>query len=150
MWQAIVLGLRGLGRLLDDDAYPAFQARVHALLAPVVAELGDPVDGEDDAAGQAARPARRRVRRPGRRRGDPGPGRRRWFDEAEASPGTVDPELVAAATSIVAATGDDADYDRLLAGYHDGDHARRSSCATSTRSPSSTPRRSCCARASWP
>ena len=48
VWQAIVLGLRGLGRLLDDDAYPAFQARVRALLAPVVADLGDPVDGEDD------------------------------------------------------------------------------------------------------
>ncbi len=52
VWQAIVLGLRGLGRLLDDDAYPAFQARVRALLAPVVADLGDPVDGEDDLRGK--------------------------------------------------------------------------------------------------
>ena len=48
VWQAIVLGLRGLGRLVDDEHYPALQARVRALLAPVVADLGDPVAGEDD------------------------------------------------------------------------------------------------------
>ena len=52
VWQAIVLALRGLGRLLDDDAYPAFQARVAALLGPVVADLGEPVDGEDDLRGK--------------------------------------------------------------------------------------------------
>jgi puromycin-sensitive aminopeptidase len=116
VWQSIVLGLRGLGRLLDDDAYPRFQARVHDLLAPVVAELGDPVEGEDDVRGKLrgllvgafavqgddkATQARARA----------------WYDQAEASPGSVDAELVAAATSIVAATGDETWYDRLLAGY---------------------------------
>ncbi len=117
VWQAIVLGLRGLGRLLDDDAYPSFQARAHALLAPVVAELGDPVDGEDDVRAKlrgllvgafaihgADEPTRQRARS--------------WFDEAEASPATVDPELVAAATAIVATIGDEATFERMLAGYH--------------------------------
>ena len=47
VWQAIVLGLRGLGRLLDDDDYPRFQARVADLV----------------------RAGRRRAGRPGRRRG---------------------------------------------------------------------------------
>ena len=116
VWQAIVLGLRGLGRLLDDDAYPRFQARVHAFLAPVVAELGDPVDGEDDRRGKlrgllagafAIQGADESMRARARD----------WYDQAEASPGSVDAELVAAATSIVAATGDEATYDRLLDGY---------------------------------
>lgn len=116
VWQAIVLGLRHLGRLLDDEAYPRFQARVHALLAPVVAELGDPEPDEDDLRGKlrgllvaafaiqgndAATQARARA----------------WYDQAEASPGSVDAELVAAATTIVAATGDEEMYERLLAGY---------------------------------
>jgi puromycin-sensitive aminopeptidase len=117
VWQAIVLGLRGLGRLLDDDAYPAFQARVHALLAPVVAELGDPVEGEDDVRGKlrgllvaafAVQGADEATRAKASA----------WFAEAERTPGSVHPELVAAATSIVANIGDEAVYDTMLAGYH--------------------------------
>ena len=68
-------------------------------------------------AGQAARPARRGVRR-GRRRRRCRP-RRGVYDQAEESSGSVDAELVAAATSIVAATGDEAMYERLLAGYRE-------------------------------
>ncbi len=116
VWQAVVSALRGLGRLLDDDAYPAFQARVAALLAPVVADLGDPAPGEDDLRGKlrgllvaalaiqgadAATQARARA----------------LFDEQDGQPGRVHPELVAAATSVVAATGDAATYERLLDGY---------------------------------
>jgi puromycin-sensitive aminopeptidase len=116
VWQAIVVGLRGLGRLLDDDAFPQFQARVAALLAPVVADLGDPTPGEhdltaklrglltttlavlgDDAATQARA--------------------RELYDRNEEVPGATDPELVAAATTIVAATGDGATYERLLDAY---------------------------------
>ena len=41
--------------------------------SPVVAELGDPVAGEDDLTRQAARPAHRHAGRPGRRRRHPGP-----------------------------------------------------------------------------
>jgi aminopeptidase N len=117
VWQAIVLGLRGLGRLLDDETYPSFQARAHALLAAAVAELGDPVEGEDDVRAKlrgllvgafaihgADEPTRERARS--------------WFAEAETSPAAVDPELVAAATAIVASTGDEETYEQMLAGYH--------------------------------
>ena len=52
VWQAILVGLRGLGRFLGDDDYPRFQARVATLLRPVVADLGDPVDGESDLTGK--------------------------------------------------------------------------------------------------
>jgi len=117
VWQAIVLGLRGLGRLLDDDAYPAFQARAHALLAPVVAELGDPVEGEDDVRGKlrgllVAAFAIQGADEATRARAT------EWFAEAERAPGSVHPELVAAATSIVATTGDEGVYETMLAGYH--------------------------------
>jgi puromycin-sensitive aminopeptidase len=117
VWQAIVLGLRGLGRLLGDDAYPAFQARAHALLAPVVAELGDPAEGEDDVRGKlrgllVAAFAIQGADTPTRARAS------EWFAEAERVAGSVHPELVAAATSIVANTGDAAVYDTMLAGYH--------------------------------
>jgi puromycin-sensitive aminopeptidase len=119
VWQAIVLGLRGLGRLLDDDAYPAFQARVHALLAPAVAELGDPVAGEDDVRGKlrgllVAAFAIQGADDTTRARAA------EWFAQAERDPSSVDAELVAAATSIVANTGDDAAYETMLAGYHSG------------------------------
>ena len=147
VWQAIVLGLRGLGRLLDDADYPRFQARVAALVAPVVADLGDPAAGEDDLTGKLrgtldgdARRARRRRRRPWRaaasatrpsRRGDVGRsragrrGHRRWW------PRPATPTTTSGCSTATAPP-----------------RRRRTSSATSTRSPSSTTRRSCCARAS--
>ena len=149
VWQAIVLGLRGLGRLLDDDAYPAFQARAHALLAPVVAELGDPVEGEDDLRGKlrgllVAAFAIQGADAATRARAA------EWFAEAERAAGLRRPRA-----------GRRGDVDRrqhrrrgrLRAGCSPATtrpRRPRSSCATSTRSPSSTPKRWCCARASWP
>ncbi len=116
VWQAILVGLRGLGRILDDDAYPRFQARVATLLRPVVADLGDPRDGESDLTGKlrglvtgalavlgADAPTIARCRQ--------------LYDKSIAERGSVHPELVAAATSVVAATGDADDYDRLLDAY---------------------------------
>jgi puromycin-sensitive aminopeptidase len=116
VWQAIVLGLRGLGRLLDDDHYPALQARVSALLAPVVAELGDPVDGEDDLRGKLRGLLTATLAIQG---GDQATQARcaELYERGEAEPGRVDPELVAAATTVVAATGDDVVYDRLVERY---------------------------------
>jgi puromycin-sensitive aminopeptidase len=118
VWQAIVLSLRNLGRLVDDDHYPALQARVRALLAPVVADLGDPVEGEDDlrkklrglltsALAVQGADAETRARCA------------ELYERGEAEPGQVDPELVAAATIVVAATGDEAVYDRLVERYRD-------------------------------
>src|SRR5690606_19811204 len=52
VWQAILVGLRGMGRLLGDDDFARFQGRVAALLRPVVADLGDPVDDEPDLTGK--------------------------------------------------------------------------------------------------
>jgi aminopeptidase N len=116
VWQAILIGLRGLGRFLDDDAYPRFQARVGGLLAPVVADLGDPVEGESDLTGKLRglltaalavlggdRPTVERCRQ--------------LYDASVAVSGSVHPELVAAATSVVAATGTSDDFARLFDAY---------------------------------
>ena len=71
------------------------------------------------------------------------------FDRNEAAPGTVDPELVAAATSIVAAGGDEAVYERMLDGYRTrGDAAGPAAAALRARRVRRRVARSC-ARASW-
>ncbi len=116
VWQAILIGLRGLGRFLDDDDYPRFQARVARLLRPVVADLGDPADGESDLTGKlrglvtaslavlgADRPTVERCRE--------------LYQASVDARGSVHPELVAAATSVVAATGGADDFDRLFDAY---------------------------------
>ena len=50
VWQAIVIALRGISRLIDDDALPAFQLRVRTLVQPALAELGEPQADESDLA----------------------------------------------------------------------------------------------------
>jgi puromycin-sensitive aminopeptidase len=116
VWQAIVVGLRGLGRLLGDDGFPLFQARVAALVGPVVAELGEPADGEDDLRAKLRGLLTATLANLG---GDPATQARarELYDRNESQPGSVDPELAAAATSIVAASGDEATYERLLDAY---------------------------------
>ncbi|HWM18851.1 MAG TPA: M1 family metallopeptidase [Ilumatobacteraceae bacterium] len=116
VWQAIVFTLRGLGRLLDDDAFARLQRRVARLVAPALTDLGDPVESETDLVGKlrglltsalavlgddAATQARCRE----------------LYDRSMSEPGSVDPELVAAATSVVAATGGEAEYERMLSGF---------------------------------
>jgi puromycin-sensitive aminopeptidase len=117
VWQAIVSSLRGLNRLLDDGpAHDAFQGRVRALVGPALTRLGEPRAGEagligtlrgmltgalgvlgDDAGIQARS--------------------RELFDAVSADPTSVDPELAAAATSVVAATGDVDTFDRMREGF---------------------------------
>jgi puromycin-sensitive aminopeptidase len=119
VWQSIVLGLRGLGRLVDDADRPALQARIRALLAPVVARLGDAVEGEDDLRAKLRGLLTAALAIQG---GDEAT--RAWaadtYDRGEASPGSIDPELVAAATSIVASTADAATFERLVDGFRNG------------------------------
>jgi len=116
VWQAILVGLRGAGRLLDDDALPAFQARVRALLAPVVADLGEPVEGEDDLRAKLRGNLTAALAVLGDDADTQARGRQ-LYDQSVTDTAAVDPELVSAATSIVASTGDESDFDRLLAGY---------------------------------
>jgi puromycin-sensitive aminopeptidase len=113
VWQAIGIGLRGVGRLLDGDAYTSFRERVRALVAPALARLGwEPATDEDDLTSKLRgllvsmlavlgndSDAQARCR------------------EIFESPNGVDPELVAAATNVVAAFGTEADFERFVDGF---------------------------------
>ncbi|HSP28353.1 MAG TPA: ERAP1-like C-terminal domain-containing protein, partial [Ilumatobacteraceae bacterium] len=111
VWQAIAKALRGLGRLLDDGpARDRFQAEVRALALPVLESLGEPVDEESDLTSKLRGLL---VGLVGVLGGDAGVQARcrEWFETAGAT--TVDPELLSAATTVVAATGDADTYDDM-------------------------------------
>ena len=110
---------------------------------PALDELGEPTADESDLTSKLRGLL---VGRVGVLGGDVGAQARcrEWFDAASADSSTVDPELTAAATSVVAATGD---ADDVRADARPVPHRaprRRSSCVTCTRSPSSTTKRSSC------
>jgi len=109
VWQVMMIGLRGLGRLLEGDAHAAFRSRVGALVRPALADLG-----------WAAQPGETDLR--AKLRGvlagalavladDPDAQQRCRDVVQQASP---DPELFAAATNSIAAVGTATDYDAYL------------------------------------
>ncbi len=119
VWQSIVIALRGLDRIVDGDATTAFQARVRSLLVPALERLGDPDAGESDltsklrgllvgAVGVLGDDEATQVRC------------RAWYDASTLDASSVDPELTAAATSVVAATGDVAVYDEMVGRFRTG------------------------------
>jgi hypothetical protein len=138
VWQAIAIALRGLGRLLDDGpALEAFRAGVRTSSDRRSSRLGDPAADEDDLTGSCAvcssdaRCARRGRRGPGalpragstrQRRSDRRRSRadRRCHLRRRGHRRRRDLRADAAGSSTR--------------------RRHRSSCATSTRSPSSTTR----------
>ena len=112
VWQAIAVGLRGASRLVDGEALAVFRSRVAALVGPVLAELGwQPQPDEADLVSSL--------------RGllvnlhavlggdlDSQTRCRQLLDDPHGPA-----ELVAAATMVVAAVGDDADQQRYLDAY---------------------------------
>jgi puromycin-sensitive aminopeptidase len=113
VWQAIVAGLRGCDRLLDDDTRPRFAATVRALVAPALQRLGwTPQPEEDQLVGQLRGLLVQTVAVLGE--DEHAIARcRELFDH----PDTTDPELLAAATVVVATAGEAATYERLLEAF---------------------------------
>jgi puromycin-sensitive aminopeptidase len=110
VWQVIATALRGVGRLVEGDAYESFRARVRALASPALESLGwDPSDDEDDLTGKLRGLLVGLVAV----LGDDGDAQQRCR-EIEHAPEGVHPELVAAATAVVAAFGDDDEYERFV------------------------------------
>ncbi len=110
VWQAIAIALRGLGRLLEGDARDAFRARVRALAGPALDDLGwTPVPGETDLRGKLRGLLVGLVAVLGADADAQQRSRAIWTD-----PDGHAAELVAAATNVVAATGDASDYERFL------------------------------------
>jgi puromycin-sensitive aminopeptidase len=116
VWQAVVIALRGISRLIDDDALPAFQLRVRALVQPALAELGEPQADESDLAAKLRGLLLSTAGVLGRDEFVIGLCRELLESSTEPD-NAVDPELVAAATSVVAATGTVVDYERLQDGF---------------------------------
>jgi len=113
VWQAIATSLRGLGRLFDDGlALEAFQRQVRDLATPALDALGEP---NDDEADLTSRLRGLLVGLVGVLGDDLGVQARcrQWFDAASTDSTAVDPELTAAATSVVAATGDADTYRQM-------------------------------------
>jgi puromycin-sensitive aminopeptidase len=120
VWEAMVVALRGLARLLDDGpAFTEFQRRVRELTTPALADLGEPSADEADLTGKLRGLL---VATLGNLGGDRSVrGRcREIFDSAGVDPDGVDPELLAAATSVVASSGDAETYERMRRGFLDG------------------------------
>jgi puromycin-sensitive aminopeptidase len=116
VWQAIVVALRGLGRLVDDAAFEAFQKRVRALATPTFEALGAPVKDEPDLTGKLRGLLTVTL---GCLGGDVGVQARcrEIFERANDDPASVDPELGAAATKVVASSGDVATYEAMVDGF---------------------------------
>jgi puromycin-sensitive aminopeptidase len=112
VWQAIAVGLRGVGRLVEGDAYLAFQQRVATLVRPVLADLG-----WEHSAGESDLVAKLRGLLVGMLAvlGGDEDAQARCRAIVDGTP--ADPELTAAATNAVAAHGTDADYDRFLEAF---------------------------------
>lgn len=114
VWQAIAIGLRGCGRLLDVDNYPKLQQRIRTLIAPVVTELGwQAQHGEDElrAKLRGLLVALLAVN-----------GNDLYAQEKcrellalhDRQINSVHPELVAAATTVVASTSGEGAYEYFL------------------------------------
>jgi puromycin-sensitive aminopeptidase len=119
VWQAVIVALRGLGRLVDGEALIAFQARVRTLVSPALVALGDPSPDEDDLLGKLRGLLTSAL---GALGNDPAVLQRcrEIYDAAADEPGSTDPELLAAATNVVAAFGDASTFARMIDGYTGG------------------------------
>ena len=116
VWQAIAIGLRGVGRLVEGDAFVAFQQRVNALVAPVVADLGwEAIPDESDLQAKLRGLLVGTLAVLGNS-ADAQQQCRTVLEQYDQGL-NPDPELVSAATNAVAAFGSDELYDAYLAKF---------------------------------
>lgn len=121
VWQAIAIGLRSLRRLVLDDpaALAAFERRVVALCKPVLDDLGQPADDEPELTAKLRGLLLAVVALTGGD-DDTRAAARTYYDTWSADPAAIDAELAAASAAVVAATGDGADYERMLDQFRSG------------------------------
>jgi len=117
VWQAIAAGLAGCGRLVEGTASEALAARIRTLTGPALAALGwEPAHDEDELTSKL----RGLVVSLTAVLGKDDTVRHRAHElchQARRELGSVHPELVAACTTVVAATGGIEVYDMLLTGF---------------------------------
>jgi len=113
VWQAMGIALRGLSRLVSADAEPAFERFVVALISPALSDLGwVPAADESDLTSKLRGLLVQLVAIQGNHSSAAKKCRDILFDGT-----SQDPELMAAATNVVAATGDEQDYEWFMERY---------------------------------
>ena len=114
VWQAVTGSLGRLNRLLEGAARVPFQARVAALVAPALGELGWTPPADED-------PLRAQLRgllvTSSAVLGNEADAQARCRAILDGDNTDIDPELVAAATTVVAATGDQDDFNRFVGAF---------------------------------
>ena len=114
VWQAVTAALGRLGRLLDCAQRAPFQARVVALVAPALDDLGwTAVAGEDGLRTQL----RGLLVIATAVLGNDTAAQQQCRTILDGDRAAADPELIAAATTVVAASGDQHDFDRFVAAF---------------------------------
>jgi len=122
VWQAIAIGLRGCGRLLDDSKYPKLQQRIRSLVAPAITELGwQAQPGEDDLRAKLRGLLVTLLAVNGDDRESQDKCRDLLALQDKES-NSVHPELVAAATTVVASTGGVNEYEYFLEKFRESDN----------------------------
>ena len=119
VWRAIAGVVVQLRRMTPDAASGALAERVAGLARPALDRLGDPVAGEPDVVGSL----RGLLLRLLALSGDDAASIDRCraiFESSTTDPSGVDPELLAAATTVIAARGGRAEFDALLDGFRNG------------------------------
>ena len=115
VWQIIAAGLKGLSRIVEGAAETHLQEFVRGLVGPAMADLGwDPVAGEDELVAKLRGLVVGLLAVAGNDPDAQSRCRSILFGDT-----VRDPELVAAATTVVAATGDAADHDWFVARFRD-------------------------------
>ena len=119
VWQALAIGLRGLGRMLTREQLPALAARIRSLAAPALADLGTTArSGEPDLTAKLRGLLVGLVAVNGQDQAL----QRRCRDILLHPDATGnDPELVAAATTVVASIGNEDDYEWVLERFRNPD-----------------------------
>ena len=112
VWQALAVGIRGLGRLLDRAQLPALAAEVRTIVAPALGDLGQSArEGEPDLTAKLRGLLVGLVATAG---ADESVQRRCRDILLHPDAQGNDPELVAAATTVVASIGNEDDYEWVL------------------------------------
>ena len=115
VWQTISASLKSLSRIIPAESEPAFATFVSQLVSPALARLGwAPVKGEEDLVAKLRGLLVQQLAIYGKNSDAQRQCRDILFNNT-----TTEPELVAAATNVVAATGDSTDYEWFLGRYRD-------------------------------
>ena len=115
VWQTISASVKSLSRIIPAEPEPAFATFVSQLVSPALSRLGwTPVKGEEDLVAKLRGLLVQQLAIYGKNSDAQRQCRDILFNNT-----TTEPELVAAATNVVAATGDSTDYEWFLGRYHD-------------------------------